>query len=274
MKISLSHYSGLELGKAVLRWKLLSDGRVVDQGQFPVPECERFAVTDLGCVHFTAPQVTAPSRARLEISLLRGDPSLLSTDQEIYIFPVLSPSGRNLPIYSPAFRGPLQKLGYQVTEELSEAKVAVVSVLDDSYREFILRGGRALLLAEDEEALQMYVPRLKIKEREETAWQGDWASSFGWHRFDKLPTGGVVDFSFTGLTPEHILAGFAPRDFALNVYAGLFVGWLHKPVPTIAKRRLGEGEVFVSTFRLSKNLESNPLAMLLFAELLALTGGA
>jgi hypothetical protein len=75
------------------------------------------------------------------------------------------------------------------------------------------------------------------------------------------------------LTPEHILAGFASRDFAFNVYAGLFVGWLHRPVPTIARRRLGEGEVYVSTFRLAKNLETNPLAMVLFAELLSLTGG-
>jgi hypothetical protein len=148
--------------------------------------------------------------------------------------------------------------------------VAVVTVLDDSLRDYILRGGRVLLLAEDEDALQMYIPGLKIKEREDSAWQGDWASSFGWHRFDKVPTKGVVNFAFAGLTPEHIISGFSGRDFAFDVYAGLFVGWLHKPVPTIARRRAGRGEVLVSTFRLCENLGTNPLAMYLFAELMTL----
>jgi hypothetical protein len=148
--------------------------------------------------------------------------------------------------------------------------VAVVTVLDDTLREFTLRGGQVLLLAESEDALQMHIPGLDIQEREDTAWQGDWASSFGWHRFDKLPTGGTVNFAFAGLTPEHVICNFSARDFAFNVYAGLFVGWLHKPVPTIARRRAGQGEVLVSTFRLSKNLENNPLALYLFAELMTL----
>ncbi|HET7713629.1 MAG TPA: glycoside hydrolase family 2, partial [Patescibacteria group bacterium] len=98
----------------------------------------------------------------------------------------------------------------------------------------------------------------------------DWASAFGWHRFDKLPTGGTVNFAFAGLTPEHVISNFSSHDFAFDVYAGLFVGWLHKPVPTIARRRAGQGEVLVSTFQLSRNLKTNPLAMYLFAELMTL----
>jgi hypothetical protein len=164
----------------------------------------------------------------------------------------------------------LEKLGYAVGDDLSGVQVAVVTVLDDTYREFILRGGHVLLLAENEEALQMYVPSLDITERDDTAWQGDWASSFGWHRFEQLPTGGVVNFAFAGLTPEHVIRDFSPRDFAFDVFAGLFVGWLHKPVPTIARRRMGQGEIVVSTFRLSQNLEKNPLAMYIFAELMKL----
>jgi hypothetical protein len=116
----------------------------------------------------------------------------------------------------------------------------------------------------------MHIPGLKIKAREDTPWQGDWANSFGWHRFDQLPTGGVVNFAFAGLTPEYILSNFSSRDFAFGVYAGLFVGWLHKPVPTIARRRAGQGEVLVSTFRLTKNLQINPLARYLFAGLMRL----
>jgi hypothetical protein len=85
-----------------------------------------------------------------------------------------------------------------------------------------------------------------------------------------LPTDHVVNFAFADLTPEHIIHGFAPRDFALDVLAGLFVGWLHKPIPTIASKRVGHGTLLISTFRLSKNLETNSLAKYLLCELLEL----
>jgi hypothetical protein len=80
----------------------------------------------------------------------------------------------------------------------------------------------------------------------------------------------VVNFAFAGLTPEHVIHGFSPRDFALDVYAGLFVSWLHKPIPTLARKRVGRGELLVSTFRLVKNLETNPLARCLLAEFMML----
>ncbi|HEU0297745.1 MAG TPA: hypothetical protein VFR47_33695, partial [Anaerolineales bacterium] len=78
------------------------------------------------------------------------------------------------------------------------------------------------------------------------------------------------NFAFADLTPEHVIHGFAPRDFASDVYAGLFVGWLHKPIPTIARKRVGRGMLMISTFRLRQNLETNPLAAFLFKELLDL----
>jgi hypothetical protein len=193
-----------------------------------------------------------------------------AAEQDIYVFPEIAPFGAGQSLYAPQLQAPLEKLGYTITEDLSRAGAAVVTVLDDSLRDFVLRGGRVLLLAESDEALQMYIPGLKIQEREETPWQGDWANTFGWHCFDELPTAGVVNFAFAGLTPEHIITNFSPRDFAFDVYAGLFVGWLHKPVSTIARKRLGRGEVLVSTFRLSGNLDANPLARYLFAELMKL----
>ncbi|HSL46794.1 MAG TPA: family 1 glycosylhydrolase [Anaerolineales bacterium] len=270
MRISFSHYSSPEIDEAVLQWQVTHAGSEVSSGQIPVGKCSPFGVTELGTLSFQTLQVEQPGQLQLKLQLLNDDRLLASTDQEIYVLPEIAQTVGGLPVYSPHLRAPLEKLGYHVTDDLSQTKVAVVTVLDDSLREFILRGGRVLFLAEDEDALQMYIPGLKIKEREETPWQGDWANTFGWHRFDKLPTGGVVNFAFAGLTPEYIIGSFSPRDFAFNVYAGLFVGWLHKPVPTIARRRAGQGEVLVSTFRLSKNLDTNPLAMYLFAELMKL----
>jgi len=153
---------------------------------------------------------------------------------------------------------------------LARTDCAVVTTLDDTCREFLLHGGRVLLLAETNDALQTHIPGIAIEPRAGTPWQGDWASSFGWHRFENIPTGNVVDFAFADLTPEHLIHGFSPRDFALDVFAGLFVGWVHKPIPTIARRRVGRGELLVSTFRLSKNLETHSLARYLFEELMML----
>ena len=131
-----------------------------------------------------------------------------------------------------------------------------------------------LFLAEQEDALQTYLPGVGLKARDGSPWQGDWASTLGWHRFDELPTGGLVNFAFAGLTPDVVLQGFSARDFEQDVLAGLFVGWLHKPVPTIAKKRFAHGEMWISTFRLSHQLTKNPLAAYLFAKLVAGLSGA
>jgi hypothetical protein len=164
----------------------------------------------------------------------------------------------------------LRHLGYAGADDLSQADLAVVTTLDDAGREFLLRGGKVLFLAEEDNALQTYIPGIGIEPRRGTPWQGDWASSFGWHRFGNIPTDSVVNFAFADLTPEHVIGGLAPRDFARDVYAGLFVGWLHKPVPTVTRKRLERGELLVSTFRLARNMENNPLAGYLFAELMKL----
>ncbi len=270
IQVQLSHYSPVELRDVALEWKVVGRGVELNGVQVFAGACKPFGVTDLGEVCFTVSPVEHPQTARIELKLFQGEELIASTEQEIYILPELPLSGAGAKVIASDLRRPLEKLGYAAVDELSQAEVAVVTVLDDSYRDFILRGGRVLLLAEDEEALQLHVPGLDITERDDTAWQGDWASSFGWHRFDALPTGGVVNFAFAGLTPEHVITNFSPREFAFDVFAGLFVGWLHKPVPTIARRRMGQGEVLVSTFRLSQNLEKNPLAMYLFAELMKL----
>lgn len=271
MEVFFSRYSPVEIKDAVLKWEVVCNESLAREGQLPVEEPSLFGVTKLGAVSFELPQVEQPAKARLELKLLSGERLIASTDQEIYVFPELSPSGEGQPVFSQELQAPLEKLGYSVTDDISQTNIAVVTLLDDTLREFILRGGRVLLLAEDEDALQMHIPGVKIKERDGSAWEGDWASSFSWHRFEKLPTERTVNFAFAGLTPEHVISsGFSSRDFAFNVYAGLFVGWLHKPVPTIARRRIGQGEVFIATFRLSKNLETNPLARYLFAELMKL----
>jgi hypothetical protein len=238
-----------------------------------VGECASFGVTELGVVSFSVPQVEKPTKARLELYLVNGENLIAKTEQEFYIFPMLSPlllGGSGGRVYSPHFRPALEQLGYEVVDASSQANIAVVSTVDDSCRDFLLNGGHVLLLAEKDDALQTHISNLRIAPRDGTPWQGDWASSLGWHHFESLPTDNVVNFAFADLTPEHVIHGFALRDFALDVYAGLFVGWIQKPIPTIARKRVGHGTLLVSTFRLANHLETSPLARYLFKELMLL----
>jgi len=270
MKVRCSHYSVLHIEEALLKWEMISEQSSVNSGQLVVGECASFGVTELGVVSFTVPQVETPTKARLELRLFSRENLIAATEQEFYIFPNISSSVHGGRVYSPEFHPTLERLGYDIMDDLSRADMAIVSRLDDTYREFLLRGGRVLLLAEDDNVLQTYIPGIRIAPRHGTPWQGDWASSLGWHRFESLPTNNVVNFAFADLTPEHVIHGFAPRDFALDVHAGLFVGWLQKPIPTIAHKHVGLGTLLISTFRLAKNLESNSLAKYLFTELMAL----
>ncbi|MBI4928885.1 MAG: glycoside hydrolase family 2 [Anaerolineae bacterium] len=268
--VLFSHYSKQEMTQAVLEWELSSEQYPVIRGQAPAGRCSPYDVNDLGVVTFEAPAVEQPTKAHLSMHLESAGVVMARTQLEWLILPDRShllPSGN---LYAPEYRDFLTGAGISTFDDLSDAHIAIVSTLDDACREFLLRGGKVLFLPETADALQTVLPGVNLVRRTGTVWQGDWASSFGWHRFDQLPTEGVVDFSFASLTPELVIRGFAPRDFERDVYAGLFVGWLHNPIPTIARKRLGRGEMVVCTFRLRENLETNPLARFLFWELLQL----
>jgi len=280
MEIIFSHYSAVEIKDAVLRWEVVGPELPVISDQLFVDQTVAYQVNELGVVRFDIPHVHRPIRARLELRLVSGEKVITAAEQELYVFPsdvVLSAVMQAVPktkridvLYSPKFHRQLEHLGFNIADDLSHADTAVVTTLDDACREFLLQGGRVLLLAETDDALQTYIPGIGIASRSGTPWQGDWASSFGWHRLESLPTDNVVNFAFADLTPEHVIHGFAPRDFALDVFAGLFVGWLRKPIPTIARKRVGRGTLLISTFQLSKNLETNSLAKYLLCELLKL----
>ena len=270
INVLCSHYSRFDIPDGELKWELSGEHFASMRGMQIVPPCQPFMVTELGSIELEIPLVAQPVRAQLRLRLTRGGKAIASNELDIYIFARASFPALGTRVYSLEFQGVLSQLGYTLAADLSAADIAVTTVLDDSFRDFILRGGRVLLLAEQDQSLQTFVPNLEIVPRSGTPWQGDWASTFGWHRFDSLPTDRVVNFAFAGLTPEHVIRGFAPRDFAFHVYAGLFAGWLHKPIPTVARKQMGQGEILISTFRIAQQLDTNPMAINLLIELIQL----
>ena len=270
MPVLFSHYSQREVTGAVLEWQLRCEQLLVDGQVLPAQSLVRYAVNALGEVVFKAPEVSQPTRAKLSLRLMRDNQTIASTEQELLFVPGVHLTLKTGPVYAPDLADVVEAMGLPLTARLSEARLAVVTTLDDACREFILQGGKVLFLAEREDALQAVLPGVQIVPRAGSPWQGDWVSSLGWHRLTDIPTRSVVDFAFAGLTPEHVIRGFAAYEFAQQVYAGLLVGWLHKPTATIARKRLGRGQVLISTFRLQQHLQTNPLATWIFKELLDL----
>ena len=122
------------------------------------------------------------------------------------------------------------------------------------------------------ESQQAHLGPLSIAQRHGRSWQGDWASSMAWIRQDRIfgdiPSGGTVDFAFADLTPESVIVGLSPRDFAANVHAGLFVGWVHHIVALVAERPIDKGRIMICTFRLREHLGTHPVATIMMRDMI------
>jgi hypothetical protein len=153
----------------------------------------------------------------------------------------------------------------------------VVERMTDDLRWYAQNGGRVLWLAETPESQQAHLGPISIAQRQGRSWQGDWASSMSWIRQDKIfggiPTGGTVDFAFADLTPETVIVGLSPRDFAANVHSGLFVGWVHHIVALVAERPIDRGRLMICTYRLRDHLGTHPVATIMMRDMIARMAG-
>ncbi len=275
--LSLSHYSSRDLAGCRVRW--WSEDWPEICGSFEGLQPGRATVSEIGVIRFEFPALWQSKKVRLHLVCedSNGRPASANfLDFAVFprgVEPGLGGAAPRGPVYAPGLATNLESLGFQISETLDGTSLAIVTTLTDELREYLLAGGRVLWLAESDDALQTHLPGISIRPRRGSDWQGDWASSLSWLRreplFADLPGSGLVDFTFADLTPEHVITGLAPRDFARAVHAGLFVGWIHKPVGLIAERRAGRGHLLVSTFRLRMNLATNPLANKMLAAMAA-----
>jgi len=271
LTLALAHFSSADLRESRLEWEV--EGQPTLRGALGPLAPRPADVTPVGRLTFRAPEVSHPLRLRLTLRLLQAEGTPAAEHvQEVFVFPPCAAPGE-LRVYAPELETPLRALGYTPVDTLAAADLAVALTLTDALRAYLLQGGAVLWLAENADALQTHVGGISIVPRRGSDWQGDWASSLSWickdRLFSALPTAGEVDFLFADLTPEQVIVGLHPRDFAVDVHAGLTVGWLHKTVGLIAERRVGQtGRVLISTFRLSARLAENPVAAWMFRDLI------
>lgn len=270
IKFIFSHYSEVPVIDAKFNWKMVDSKSVINSGAIENINCDSYQVMEIGEVGFLCPDVEIPTRIRLMFNLVDKEKVISKSHLELIILPQNRHPKTITNLYSPEIEPVLINPEYKSVNEASEADLIITSKLDDNSRELLLNGARILFLADHDDALKTYIPGLQITSRAGTPWQGDWATSFGWHIFEDIPTNHAIDFTFSDLTPNHIILGIPPHDFQNNVFAGIFVGWLHKPIPTIARLRVGKGELLISTFQITQNLAKNPLASYLLQNLIEL----
>ncbi len=265
VRLGLSHFSTRDLRDCRIEWYV--DVAPEIRGVFDQLGPNRALLTTIGTVAFTVPTLPEAVRARLELRLYAADGQEVSRNHhELYFFP-----GRHAPTpfrihvpQAPRLAARLGDLGYVLEEDPATADLVIVETLTDDWRTYAARGGRVLWLAERPESFQTHLGAWGVASREGRSWQGDWASSMSWlrqHRiFQGIPTGGMVDFAFADLTPDAVLVGLTPRDFASRVHAGLFVGWVHHVVALVAERWVDDGYLMACTFRFREHLGDHPVA--------------
>jgi Glycosyl hydrolases family 2, TIM barrel domain/Glycosyl hydrolases family 2/Glycosyl hydrolases family 2, sugar binding domain len=275
VRLGVSHFSTLDLRDCRIEWFL--DKFPDLHGSFDQIGPNRAQLTTVGTVAFTVPAVEQADRVRLQLRLVTPEGREVCTNHhELYFFPRRAAPPRPRRLHAPdapRLSARLGDLGFEMTDAEGDAEIVVVETLTDRWRSYAQNGGRVLWLAENPESYQTHLGSWGLAARHGRSWQGDWASSMSWLRQDRIfqgiPTGGTVDFAFADLTPETVIVGLSPRDYAANVHSGLFVGWVHHIVALVAERRIDRGRLLVCTYRLRDHLGVHPVATVMMQDMLA-----
>ncbi len=271
----VAHGAGSPIRDAVL------EIAIGDTLRLPVPELMPGNVATLGRMTIPVPNEPEACIRSVSFELKAANGSAIATNSvDLAIYPGRYRSRAIGVLWSPdpAWRARLKALGYQVAAEATADALWVAADHDPETDTHVRRGGRLLLLPDREIELSPLFPHwqaVKVRERTDTAWQGDWASTFGWlHRplaFSRIPGQPLLDETFDRVLPTHVIAGCNLLDLQARVHAGLVIGWIHKPVALAVERRYGKGRFVASTFRLFRDPPgADPTATVLLDSLLSL----
>ena len=223
-------------------------------------------------VSLTAPSVAAIDIQQLELEARDAAGTLLG--RGTHEFCVVPPLGA-APALEPADAG-AEALLAALRYPSGSGGTLLATQLTTPLRQQLIAGRKVLLVANAIDALTdparnlpaidgANFPKMQLREREGTPWDGRWMGAFSWRRTDgpwaELPNGPMLDEHWQGLIPKYVLAGFRSTAFGGLVDAGITVAWLHKAAALTKRTFLGRGWMTVSTFDFtSAEARANPLA--------------
>ncbi len=232
-----------------------------------------------------AAPLAAPGLITVEARWLTADGELVAANR-VELACIAAPAvGDALCVLDdPALATALRTLGYSVSETLPPGVDAQTILVAHRYTRrleaAVQAGARLLLLAGEtgtgaEEAVRL--PAGAVIPREGTPWQGDWATAFSWIKkqgaFAALPGGPLLEMEYVPVMPDSILVGLPAWAYRTHNWAGLALGWIHKPVSLLAEMPYGRGRLVITTFKLNaQTLADDSVAQAILAGALALLG--
>jgi hypothetical protein len=249
----------------------------------PVPVVSPGGVVDLGIQEVEAACATSAGLQDIGLDLRGRNGTLLATNK-VTLAVHARPSAekrQETTVWSADadVRTYLKALGYAIGLGPERADLVVATKVCDDLAAIVRMSGKALLLPTTSCHLQPFFPHwqnVRVQAREDTLWQGDWASSFSWLRrtgiFSDLPGGPLLDESFDRVLPDRVITGCNLLDFQARVHAGMVVGWVHRPAALLVEKHYGKGRLVTSTFRLFRDPPfADPTATKLIDRLVQLT---
>jgi hypothetical protein len=173
----------------------------------------------------------------------------------------------------------LLMLGYNVTTgDEAETALWVTRAFSAENRAAVQQGAHMLVLAGEEATTAtntVSLPVGRVVARAGGPWQGDWATSYSWLKkqgpFAHLPGDPLLGMEYAPVMPGNVITGIPAWAFARRSWAGLALGWVHKPASLLAQARYGRGSLTATTFRLSPELlTSDAIAQALFGGMVEL----
>ena len=180
----------------------------------------------------------------------------------------------------------LRHLGYNVAhgapaKAAAKGAILVANRYSRRLQEAVQGGASALLIAGEDFSLSkgnLRLPTGSIVGRKDTPWVGDWATSFSWLKksgpFATLPGGPLLEIEYGDIMPDAVYVGLPAWATRSHSWAGLALGWIHKPVSLLSMMPYGKGQLAITTFKLNaKTVAENVLAQALLDGALQLLVG-
>jgi Glycosyl hydrolases family 2, sugar binding domain/Glycosyl hydrolases family 2/Glycosyl hydrolases family 2, TIM barrel domain len=252
-RVLVSHYSDRDLRGAKLRWVTESGA----SGVLDVGEVESGTVKDLGVIRWKTPEVSQATVERVYLQLRSKNGSRLAENFcEVFVMASLGISRVPIRLHGvkqtyPELETALEQAGYELDAQ-GRSSIVVASKLDERVMSILEDGGRVILLADSEDALPASL-NINTKARAGSELDGRWFSNFNWIRTDRAPFrdvafGRVLGFESAGVVPDYVIQGVPGADYN-EVLAAATFGWLQKTSALAVQYRVGEGGLFVTTFR-------------------------
>jgi hypothetical protein len=272
----VSHAEGQPLQGAQLHWRVHRPGQVeAGLGWFPVPDLQAGETVPVGIAHLWTPPVRQAGLWTLEMSLISAAGQEISSSHLELVFhpPLAGDLGTTVFTADPALAEPLLRLGCRLVSQPEQAHVLVCSRVDSGLLKHLQAGASLVVLASRSREPGIVIPGVILAEREDTPWDGDWASSFSWLErrgpYASLPGEPLIDHSFDRIIPDYVLTGWRDWEFPAMVQSGMVVGWVHKPAALLATRWYGQGQAVITSYRLDDYaLAGDPTALRLLEAML------